>query len=154
MFKHRHTDNNNSYTSCPCRHCYLILMSPPNVTSFVCASPSAGNQRHGKLTGGAVLELGSGTLICARGNANEPLLRACTLAGIIKFGGGGVFQFKYLIRRDTALLCMPLDGNLNNIYMSFMSFKAAPKSGVSTVCTLKAVLIPLASRIPRRRICK
>ncbi len=46
------------------------------------------------------------------------------------------------------LLCMPLDGNLNNIYMSFMSITFFLKSGVSTVCILKLMLIPLASMVP------
>lgn len=43
---------------------------------------------------------------------------------------------------------MLLDGNLNNIYMSFMSFTISLKSGVSIVCTLKLMLIPLASMVP------
>lgn len=46
------------------------------------------------------------------------------------------------------LLCMLLDGNLNNIYMSFTSITFFLKSGVSTVCTLKLIFIPLASMVP------
>lgn len=46
------------------------------------------------------------------------------------------------------LLCMLLDGNLNNIYMSFMSITFFLKSGVSTVCILKLIFIPLASMVP------
>lgn len=114
-------------------------MSLPNVARRV--TPFTGhNQQRGELTGGRRFQ----SWDHARGHSQVSL----------SLVGAACFQFKYLIRRDTALLCMPLDGNLNNIYMSFMSFKAAPKSGVSTVCTLKAMLIPLASRIPRRRICK
>lgn len=43
---------------------------------------------------------------------------------------------------------MLLDGNLNNIYMSFMSITFSLKSGVSAVCILKLMLIPLASMVP------
>lgn len=114
----------------------------------------AHNQRRGELTGGAVPESGSRRPTRARGNARGSSYASARSQVSLSLVGVACFQFKYLIWRDTALLCMPLDGNLNNIYMSFMSFKAAPKSGVSTVCTLKAALIPLASRIPRRRICK
>lgn len=46
------------------------------------------------------------------------------------------------------LLCMLLDGNLNNIYMSFTSITFFLKSGVSTVCILKLIFIPLASMVP------
>lgn len=46
------------------------------------------------------------------------------------------------------LLCMLLDGNLNNIYMSFMSITFSLKSSVSAVCILKLMLIPLASMVP------
>lgn len=43
---------------------------------------------------------------------------------------------------------MLLDGNLNNIYMSFMSITFSLKSSVSAVCILKLMLIPLASMVP------
>ena len=43
---------------------------------------------------------------------------------------------------------MLLDSNLNNIYMSFMSITFSLKSGVSAVCILKLMLIPLASMVP------
>lgn len=47
---------------------------------------------------------------------------------------------------------MLLDGNLNNIYMSFMSFTILLKSSVSIVCTLKLMLIPLASMVPSQNL--
>lgn len=52
-------------------------------------------------------------------------------------------------------LCMLLDSNLNNIYMSFTFitfFFFFLKSGVSTVCILKLIFIPLASMVPLQNL--
>lgn len=46
------------------------------------------------------------------------------------------------------LLRMLLDGNLNNIYMSFTSITFFLKSSVSAVCILKLIFIPLDSMVP------
>lgn len=90
LSKHRHTNNNNNNNSSSSsrRHCDLILMSLPNVSERVVqAARLAHKRRRSAQTGGDAMESGSR----ARGNADEQPLCACTLAGIIKFGGAGVF---------------------------------------------------------------